>query len=138
VKASRFFQDLFTVDLAPNEIIAAVRFAPVRAAAYAKLPQRASHFAVVGVAAALEVSGGTIQSARIGLTGAGPSAVRLRTVEQALVGKPATMEAVAAAAQPAAAELSFVNSDIHASGDYRRAMVPVFTRRALEAALRRA
>ena len=60
VKAQDFFQGLFTVDLAPDEIIASVQFAPVKAAAYAKLHQRASHFAIVGVAAALEVSGGTI------------------------------------------------------------------------------
>jgi carbon-monoxide dehydrogenase medium subunit len=137
VKASSFFQDLFTVDLAADEIITSVQFAPVRAAAYAKLHQRASHFAIVGVAAALDVSGGTIRSARVGLTGAGPKAVRLSTVEEALTGKPASKESVAAAAQRAAAHLSIVNSDIHASADYRRAMVPVFTRRALEAALRR-
>ena len=137
VKASSFFQDLFTVDLAADEIITSVQFAPVRAAAYAKLHQRASHFAIVGVAAALDVSGGTIRSARVGLTGAGPKAVRLSTVEEALTGKPASKETVAAAAQRAASHLSIVNSDIHASADYRRAMVPVFTRRALEAALRR-
>jgi carbon-monoxide dehydrogenase medium subunit len=137
VKASDFFQDLFTVDLAPDEIIAGVQFAPVRAAAYAKLHQRASHFAIVGVAAALEVRGGKIQSARIGLTGAGPKAIRLKKVEEALAGKTASKETIAAAAERAAADLQVVNSDLHASEDYRRAMVPVFTRRALEAALRR-
>lgn len=137
VKASSFFHDLFTVDLKPDEIIASVRFTPVRAAAYAKLHQRASHFAIVGAAAALDVSGGTIKSARIGLTGAGPNALRLKTVEQALAGASASMESIAAAARQAAADLSTMNSDIHASADYRRAMVPVFTRRALERALQR-
>ena len=52
VKARDFFQGLFTVDLAPDEIIAGVQFTPVKSAAYAKLHQRASHFAIVGVAAA--------------------------------------------------------------------------------------
>jgi carbon-monoxide dehydrogenase medium subunit len=137
VKASSFFQDLFTVDLRPDEIITSVQFAPVRAAAYAKLHQRASHFAIVGVAAALHVSGGTIRSAYIGLTGAGPNAIRLTGVERALAGKPASNETIAAAARQAGADLSVVNSDIHASAEYRRAMVPVFTRRALEAALKR-
>ena len=137
VNASSFFQDLFAVDMKPDEIIAGVQFAPVRAAAYAKLHQRASHFAIVGVAAALQVTGGVIQSARIGLTGAGPCATRLKTVEEALAGKPASNESIAAAARQAGAGLSVVNSDIHASADYRRAMVPVFTRRALEAALKR-
>jgi carbon-monoxide dehydrogenase medium subunit len=137
-KASAFFTDMFTVDLKPDEIIASVQFAPVRAAAYAKLHQRASHYAIVGVAAALEVSGGTIRSARVGLTGAGPNAIRLKTVEQALAGTPASSDTIAAAARQAAADLGAVNSDIHASADYRRAMVPVFTRRALGGALKRA
>ena len=72
-----------------------MQFAPVRAAAYAKLHQRASHYAIVGVAAALDVKGGVIESARIGLTGAGPSAVRLTNVEQALAGKTASKETIA-------------------------------------------
>jgi carbon-monoxide dehydrogenase medium subunit len=135
VNASAFFRDLFTVDLAPDEIIAGVRFAPVRASAYAKLHQRASHFAIVGVAAALDVSDGMIRAARVGLTGAGPCAIRLRTIEEALVGTKASTDTIAAAVPHAAADLRTVNADIHASAEYRRAMVPVFTRRALEAAL---
>jgi carbon-monoxide dehydrogenase medium subunit len=138
VKADDFFKDLFTVDLAPDEIIAGVRFAPVRTAAYAKLHQRASHYAIVGVAAALDVSDGRIRSARIGLTGAGPHAVRLRTVEQALAGKTLSRESIEAAARVAGTDVTAVNGDIHASAEYRRAMIPVFTRRALERALARA
>jgi carbon-monoxide dehydrogenase medium subunit len=137
VKANAFFQDFFTVDLAPGEIIVGVRFAPVKTAAYAKLHQRASHFAIVGVAAALEVKGGTIQSARIGLTGASTHAMRLSSVEAALAGKPLSKATIEAAAKNAGADLESVNSDIHASEDYRRAMIPVFTRRALEAVMAR-
>jgi carbon-monoxide dehydrogenase medium subunit len=138
VKAHAFFQDLFTVDLAPDEIIAGVQFAPVRAAAYAKLHQRASRYAIVGVAAALDVRGGTIQSARIGLTGAGPRAIRLTTVEAALAGETASEDTIDAAAKLAGTDLQAVNADIHASEEYRRAMIPVFTRRALKRALSRA
>lgn len=137
VAAEDFFQDLFTVDLGPDEIITAVRFAPVRAAAYAKLYQRASRFAIVGVAAALEVTDGAISAARVGLTGALSSAVRLSGVETALVGQPATAETVATAAAGAGAALSDVSADLHASEAYRRAMVSVFTKRALEGALAR-
>ena len=135
VKASSFFQDVFTVDLAADEMIVSVRFAPIRAAAYAKLHQRASHFAIVGVAAAVQASGGVITSARVGLTGAGSHATRLTAVEKALEGQPATKASVAAAA--ATATLDEVNADIHASQSYRRAMIPVFTRRALEGAIGR-
>jgi carbon-monoxide dehydrogenase medium subunit len=138
VKATAFFQGFFTVDLAPGEIIVGVRFAPARASAYAKLRQRASHYAVVGVAAALDVSGGVIRSARVGLTGATTHAVRLTTVEQALAGQKATRDVVASAASRAAEGIGEVNADLHASADYRRAMIPVLTRRALEKALSRA
>jgi carbon-monoxide dehydrogenase medium subunit len=136
VKASSFFQGLFTVDLASDEMIVGVQFAPIKAAAYAKLHQRASHFAIVGVAAALEVKGGVIQSARIGLTGAGTHATRLTAVEKALAGKPAAKQSIEAAA--ASATAGDLNADIHASEEYRRAMIPVFTKRALEGALARA
>jgi len=138
VKASGFFTDLFTVDLGADEIIVSVQFSPVRTAAYAKLHQRASHYAIVGVAAALEVRAGVIQSAGVGLTGAGPNAVRLPDVEQRLAGKPASLETVAAATKDAGARLTAINSDLHASEEYRRAMIPVFARRALERALARA
>ena len=138
VKAHDFFKDLFTVDLAPDEIIAGAHFAPVRAAAYAKLHQRASHYAIIGVAAALDVSSGRIRSARIGLTGAGPHAIRLTKVEEALAGQALSKETIEAAAALAGTDLKTVNADIHAGEEYRRAMIPVFTRRALKRALARA
>ena len=135
--ASGFFQDLFTVDLAPDEVIASVQFAPSRASAYAKLHQRASRYAIIGVAAALDVNNGAVRSARIGLTGAGPKALRLTNVEQALAGKRLSDETIDAAARLADVELQALSSDIHASAEYRRAMIPVFARRALQAAVRR-
>ena len=138
VKASHFFQDLFTVDLAPDELIASVQFTPVKAAAYAKLHQRASHYAIVGVAAALDVRNGVIQSARLGLTGAGSHATRMTNVEQALAGQPLSVKAIESAARLAGVGIKDVNADIHASEEYRRAMIPVFTRRALEGAMARA
>jgi carbon-monoxide dehydrogenase medium subunit len=137
-KARSFFRGLFNVDLGPEEIITGVQFAPIRSAAYAKLHQRASHFAIVGVAAALEIASGVIKSARVGVTGATPSAKRLTGVEQQLTGAKAAAETIAAASKGAGADLEDINSDLHASEDYRRAMIPVFTRRALAAALERA
>ncbi len=130
VKAAAFFRGFYEVDLAPGELIVGVQFDAVRSASYAKLHQRASHYAVVGVAAALEVQGGVIQSARIGLTGATTHAVRLTAVEKALAGQKA--DGVAAACAAAADEIADLNADLHASADYRKAMVPVFTRRAVE------
>ncbi len=138
VKASAFFQDLFTVDMAADELIVSVQFAPVRTAAYAKLYQRASHYAIVGVAAALELRGDTVVSARLGLTGAGSHATRMADVEQALAGQPLSATTITRAAAAAGSDLAGVNADLHASEEYRRAMIPVFTRRALTAAMARA
>ena len=137
VSAADFFQGLFMVDLSADEIITAIRFSPTRTASYAKLYQRASRFAIVGVAAALDVADGAVRSARVGLTGAGSHAVRLTAVEEALVGRAATPEAVAETAEGAGAGLEDVNDDIHASEAYRRAMIPVFTKRALVGAVAR-
>src|SRR5687768_16735401 len=137
VKADDFFQGLFTVNMQPDEIITAVRFAPVKAAAYEKLYQKATHYAIVGVCAAVHVKGGKIASARIGLTGAGTHAVRLTKVEQALTGQAASAETIEKAAKDAGGEMTDLNTDIHASADYRKAMIGVFVKRALLKALGR-
>jgi len=135
VKASAFFRGFYDVDLAPGDLITAIQFAPIKSAAYAKLHQRASHYAIVGAAAALTVKGGAIESARVALTGATTHAIRLAGVEKALAGKKA--DGIAAAVQNAAADVADVNVDLHASEDYRKAMIPVFVRRAVEKALAR-
>ena len=138
VPAADFFTDLFTVDMASDEILASIQFSPVRTAAYAKLYQRASHFAIVGVAASLDVNDGSIVSARVGLTGAASHARRLIPVEEALAGQRLSTETIEGAAQAAALAAGEISSDIHASADYRRAMIRVFTRRALTVAAARA
>jgi aerobic carbon-monoxide dehydrogenase medium subunit len=138
IAAADFFRDLFTVDVQPDELIVAVSFAPAPVSGYAKLRQRASHFAIVGVAAALDVRDGVVQGARVGLTGATPHAVRLTSVEQALAGKPGSEQSLAAAVAGAGEALADVNADLHGSAEYRRAMVGVFARRALQRALERA
>lgn len=138
VKAADFFQDMFTVDMGEHEVIAGVQFAPHQAAAYAKLHQKASHYAIVGVAAALTIQNGIITEARLGLTGASSHAQRMGNVEAALEGKQANTATIEAASAIAGDGLGDINADIHASADYRRAMIKVFTRRALEGALARA
>jgi aerobic carbon-monoxide dehydrogenase medium subunit len=137
VKAGDFFQGMFTVDLAEDELIAGVQIAPAPTAGYAKLHQRASHYAIVGVAVSLDMDGNTCRSARIGLTGASTHAQRLAQVEASLAGKELSQANIDAAANLAADGLEDVNSDIHASEAYRRAMVKVFTRRAIQKAVGR-
>ena len=80
------------------------------------------------------LSGGSISRAQIGVTGVGEAAYRATAVEQALVGGPATADAVAAAAAHAA-DGQEVASDIHADREYRAEMAKVYVRRAIEGAI---
>ena len=89
------------------------------------------------MAAVLDVKGGVIQSARIGLTGATTHAMRLTGVEKALAGQEGGCDVIAAASRAAASDVADLNADLHASADYRKAMIPVFARRAVEKALSR-
>jgi carbon-monoxide dehydrogenase medium subunit len=63
--------------------------------------------------------------------------VRLTNVEEALTGKTPSKATIQGAAQLAAADMEDVNSDIHASAEYRRAMISVFTERSLTRAMAR-
>lgn len=146
IAADDFFQGLFTTALGENEIITAIRFPNVgqargkKGSAYEKFPHPASGYAVVGVAAVLEVEGNRIVSARVAANGAFECAKRLTGAEQALNGADATAEAVASAAEHAADGFSADDflSDIFASADYRAHLLKVYTRRALQKALERA
>jgi carbon-monoxide dehydrogenase medium subunit len=64
--------------------------------------------------------------------------VRLASVEKALAGQPASAASIEKAAQGAGSDLESINGDLHASEEYRRAMIGVFVRRALAGALARA
>ena len=86
-----------------------------------------------GFSGTVKVDGGTISEARVGLTNMGSTPLRARSVEQALVGQPATDEAVRAAAA-SAAEGTNPPSDLNGDADYRRHLATVLTRRAVLAA----
>jgi carbon-monoxide dehydrogenase medium subunit len=133
IGADDLFVDLFTTSLAPDEVITAVSFpAGTGAAAYEKFRHPASGYAVVGVAAAVNVgANGTVDSARIAVTGATSKATRASGAEQALAGKALNDDSIAAAAAAAADGLE-INGDHFASEEYRRHLVSVLTRRALQ------
>lgn len=137
IAADDFFTDVFTSALRPDELLTEVRV-PAQGAgsggAYEKHPDPASGYAIVGIAAQVQVSGGNFAAARIGMTGLGPKAMRLTAVEAALAGKPATPATVAAAAAHAADGLVFVD-DSRGSAAYKANLATVFTRRALTRAL---
>jgi len=135
VEAADFFVDLFTTALADDEILKEVRIPkrPGWGAHYEKFVRVAHQWPIVAVAAAVKLDGGTIGEARVGLTNMGSTPLRARSVEQALVGQPATDEAVRAAAA-SAAEGTNPPSDLNGDADYRRHLATVLTRRAVLAA----
>ncbi len=134
-----FLEGPFQTGIADDEILVALRRGPLPAGAggaYKKLAQPASGYAIVGVAAVVASSGGSISHARVALTGVGEVAYRAKAVEAALLGSDGSAAAVAAAAAHATDGVT-VNGDIHADSTYRGQMAVVFTRRAIEAALGR-
>jgi carbon-monoxide dehydrogenase medium subunit len=141
IKAADFFVEMLTSAVQAGEIVTEVRIpapAQPKAAAYLKVPQSASGFAVVGVAAQLKLDGGKCTEVSIGVTGLAPKAFRAKSVEDALRGQALDEATIKAAAEKADAEASDAMEDIHASGEYRRHLTKVYTRRALQAAAGRA
>ena len=140
ISADDFFVDLFTTALEPNEILTEIRIPSQGAnsgAAYAKMANKASHYAIVGVAASVTVEGGSVTSARIGVTGSGASATRASDSEERLVGSAGDADAIRSAAGRAANGIE-MNEDIHASAEYREHLTKVFALRAITAAVERA
>ena len=141
LSADEFFVDLLTTALAPNEILNEIAIPALPAgsgSAYAKFANKASHYAIVGVAAVVAVdASGVCSHASIGVTGAGPVASRASEAEAALRGSRLDDAAVSAAAAQAGAGIDFLD-DIHASAEYRAHLTAVFAARAIRQAAARA
>ncbi len=135
--AGEFFRGMFETALDPAELLTKIAFKAAPNSAYAKFHHPASHYAVVGVAVALTMNGGTIDSARVAITGVGDAAFRSAGVEAALRGVNAKdADAVKAACAGAARGIQ-ARSDTFASGSYRAAMADVFSARAVAKAASR-
>ena len=125
IAAEEFFTDLFETALAEGEIVTRVDFPVVRRAAYCKFPNPASRYAMVGVFVAQADS----VAVRLVVTGAGPCVFRVAAMEQALATdfSPAALEGITVSADT-------LNSDLHASAEYRAHLVGVMACRAVTAA----
>jgi len=124
IAADDFFKGLFETALGAGEIVTAVSFPKPDKAAYAKFPQPASRFALVGVF--VSKSGSNV---RVAVTGAGPKVFRQSDMEKALTGNFS-----ADAIKGVKVTSSGLNADIHGSADYRAHLVGVMARRAVAAA----
>jgi carbon-monoxide dehydrogenase medium subunit len=123
IAADDFFTGMFETALAEDEIIVSVSFPKPTKAGYMKFPNPASRYAIVGVMAA-QTGGGV----RVAVTGAGPCVFRLADFEQALASNfsPNALDGLSVSADG-------LNSDIHASAEYRAHLVKVMAQRAVAA-----
>jgi carbon-monoxide dehydrogenase medium subunit len=136
VAAGDFFEDYLQTTLAPDEVLTEIQVPKLGGAgwSYKKFNRRAQDWAVVGVAAVVERSNGSIDSARIGLTNMGSTPLRATAAENALSGADSSQ---VAEATNSADEGTSPSSDIAASDEYRRHLARVLSRRAVEEALQR-
>ena len=138
VKADGFFVSFLTTSLAPDEVLVELRLprpSPATRVAFTELSRRHGDFALVGVAAALEIDdAGTCRSARLALCGVGPGPVRARAAERTLTGQ-ALGDAVVAEAAHAAAQEIDPHTDIHATAHYRRRLAAALVEDAMRAAM---
>jgi carbon-monoxide dehydrogenase medium subunit len=136
-----FFKDTFTTALRPAELLTEIRIpkaGPGNGGAYLKLKRKTGDFATVGVAVQMALDPKrTVRGIRIALAAAGPTPVRAASAEKELTGKHAGPAAFAEAAK-VAAQGAKPEADLRGSVEYKRAMIEVFTRRALETAASRA
>ena len=121
IPAEQFFVGMFETALEPDEIIRAVSFPITRQCAYEKFKHPASGFALTGVFVAKRPDG-----VRIAVTGAGPHVFRVPEFEQAL-----SQRFESAALEGLTISPEGLNSDIHASAEYRAHLVGVMARRAI-------
>lgn len=124
IASDDFFVGLFETALQRGEIITAVSFPIPEVAGYAKFRHPASRFAIVGVFVAKTADG-----VRVAVTGAGPSVFRVRDAEAALEKRFA-----ASVLDGIEIKADGLNSDMHASAEYRAHCVGVLAKRAVLAA----
>jgi carbon-monoxide dehydrogenase medium subunit len=136
IAAADFFQDYLTTALSADELLTAVRvpkLGPGWTSHYEKFHRVAQAWSIVGVAALVRRTDGTVAEARIGLTNMGSTPLRARATEQALAGADASAQGIGAAAEHAA-EGTNAPSDLSGRSDYREHLARVLTRRAVLAA----
>jgi aerobic carbon-monoxide dehydrogenase medium subunit len=133
VPAAEFFQGYLSTALEPDELIVEVRFPAfpeTAGAAVVELSRRHGDFALIGVAATVDVADGTIAACSLVFFGAGSVPRRVEDAEAALVGAPPVAGRVDEAAAIVSAQLD-PPDDIHGSRAYRKHVAGVLTRRAL-------
>ncbi len=137
--AGAFFLGQFETARAEDEILVEVRIPvapPGRGWGFHEVCLRKGDFAIVAVAATLELAGGEVSAASIAMAGVGQTALRLPEVEATLLGRKPDEQAFARVAVACAAAVEPA-SDIHGSADYRRDLIKALVFRSLRDAQQR-
>lgn len=133
VNAGDFFQELYTTDMAADEIIVACEFPlpkPGTRCAFDELARRHGDYAIVGLAAIAQVTEKTLSQVRLVFLGVGNIPVRARTVERALEGQTLTEEVVAAAKEALAQDIA-PTADLYNSAAMKHHLATVLMQRML-------
>ena len=125
IAADDFFTGMFSTALEEGEVVTAIEFPIPKKCGYAKFPNPASLYAMVGVFAAQTADG----SARVAVTGAGAGVFRVAEMEAAL-----SKDFSSAALNGISVPAKDLNSDLHASAEYRAHLISVMAKRAVDAA----
>jgi aerobic carbon-monoxide dehydrogenase medium subunit len=134
------FQDAYTTALAPDELISEIRVkrpAPNSGGAYLAFKRCAPVYASAAVAVQLTLEDGVCRDASVYLAAVGLMAVHAEQAETALRGQAIEAKTIAAACD-AARSAADPQPDMRGSAEYKRTLVAALTRRAIEAAARRA
>ena len=121
IPADKFFKGMFETDLKKGELIESIEFEVPEKSAYAKFPNPASRYAIVGVYVAK-----LKKEVRVAVTGASSSVFRSSEIESALSSNfsPAAIDKVNISNKN-------LNSDIHASAEYRAHIIKVMAKKAV-------
>jgi aerobic carbon-monoxide dehydrogenase medium subunit len=121
IVADKFFKDMFETDLKKGELIESIEFQVPEKASYAKFPNPASRYAVVGVYIAKFK-----KEVRVAVTGASNCVYRLKEMESALLNNfsPSAIDNISISSKE-------LNDDLHASSEYRAHIIKVMAKKAV-------
>jgi aerobic carbon-monoxide dehydrogenase medium subunit len=136
IPAAEWFEGYLTTSRRGDELLVEVRFpvaGPGTGVSFSEVARRHGDFAIVGLAAALALSGGVISGARLAFAGLSDVPVRATAAEDVLIGEEPSTELFAEAARRATEDID-PPADLHGSAEYRKKVAAALVRRGLQAA----
>jgi len=135
VPSRDFFVDIFETAVEEGELLTAIRIPKHTGwgSSYTKFVRVSHQWSIVAAAATVRAEGGTIAEAKVALTNMGSTPLRAASLEEQLIGKEATTEALREVCA-SVGDGTTPPSDLNGDADYRKHLAGVLTRRAVLAA----